>query len=130
MAPNFSQKRFLLDSNGNAILTFYPGSFIQEGQPGYIDGATGLCTVSATAPSSGITAIPVIVEWKNFAYLSVVVNATPRTVLVNETIDVTIRVTGDGYKMVSNPISVVLDLDTTNAMHASEVRGSGWPAPI
>ncbi len=81
-------------------------------------GATGLCKISATAPSGGITAIPVIVEWKNFAYLSVTVNATPRTVLVNETIDVTIRVTGDGYKMVSNPITVVLDMDTTTNMNA------------
>jgi len=122
-------KTIPIDSNGNAILTFYPGSFVQEGQPGYIDGATGLCTVSATAPSSGITAIPVIVEWKNFAYLSVVVNATPRTVLVNETIDVTIRLTGDGYKMVSNPISVVLDLDTNNIMNAAEADAPSPPPP-
>jgi len=111
-------KTIPIDNNGNAILTFYPGSFIQEGQPGYVDGATGLCTVSATAPSSGITALPVIVEWKNFAYLSVTVNATPRTVLVNETIDVTIRITGDGHKMVQNPITVVLDMDTTSNMNA------------
>jgi hypothetical protein len=45
------------DNTGNAILTLYPGSFIKEGQPGYIDGTTGLCTISATAPSSGINAI-------------------------------------------------------------------------
>jgi hypothetical protein len=111
-------KTIPIDPNGNAILTFYPGSFIEEGQPGYVDGATGLCTVSATAPSSGISAIPVLVEWKNFAYLSVVVNVTPRTVIVNETIDVTLRVTGDGYKMVGNPITVVLDMDTTSNMNA------------
>ena len=104
------------DSNGNAILTFYPGSFIKEGQPGYVNGATGSCTISAT--SGTISAVPVLVEWKNFPYLSVVVNVTPRTVLVNGTIDVTIQVKGDGYNMTPGPISVMLDMDTTSNMNA------------
>jgi len=108
------------DGNGNAILTFYPGSFTVDS-----DSSTGFCTISAA--SGGINAVPVLVEWKNFAYLSVTVNATPQTVLVNETIDVTIRVTGDGYKMVSNPISVVLDLDTTNSMNGAEADDPGGP---
>jgi len=106
------------DSNGNAILTFYPGSFIKEGQPGYVNGATGSCTISAT--SGTISAVPVLVEWKNFPYLSVVVNVTPRTVLVNGTIDVTIQVKGDGYNMTPGPLSVVLDMDTTSMMNGAE----------
>ena len=39
-------KTITTDSNGNAILTFYPGSFIKEGQPGFIDGTTGSCSIS------------------------------------------------------------------------------------
>jgi len=46
------------------------------------------------------------------------VNVTPKTVIVNDTVDVTVRITGDGYKMVQNPITVVLDLDTTSSMNA------------
>ncbi len=30
-------KTIPIDNNGNAILAFYPGAFIQEGQPGYLD---------------------------------------------------------------------------------------------
>ena len=75
--------------------------------------------VTATYSDGNTTLLnPVNVEWKNFAYLSVEVNVTPRTVFVNDTIDVTIRITGDGYKMVAFPSSVVLDLDTTSMMNA------------
>jgi hypothetical protein len=66
------------------------------------------------------------VEWKNFAYLSVTVNATPQLVRVNETIDVTIQITGDGYKMVNNPITVILDMDASDSMNgqaAAETNG-------
>ena len=31
------------DTNGNAIITFYPGSFVKEGNVNYIDSATGSC---------------------------------------------------------------------------------------
>jgi hypothetical protein len=106
------------DGNGNAMLMFYPGSFIVDGND-----SSGYCTVFAT--SGGISAVPVLVEWKNFAYLSVAVNATPRRVIVNETIDVTIRVTGDGYKMVSNPITVMLDMDATSNLAASSDGTNG-----
>jgi hypothetical protein len=109
------------DVNGNAILTFYSGSFVKEGDIGYTESATGSCTVTATYTNgtSTLTSNPVIVEWKNFAYLSVVVNATPKTVFLNDTIDVNIKITGDGYKMVRSPITVMLDMDTTSNMNAA-----------
>jgi hypothetical protein len=119
-SPSFESgslvKSSTTDSYGNAIITFYPGSFVTEGEDGYSNSATGSCKISAT--SGSLTSNPVIVEWKNFAYLSVSVDAQPRTVLVNETIDVTIKVTGDGYKMVHNPITVMLDMDTTSNLNA------------
>jgi hypothetical protein len=114
-------KTVTTDNNGIANLTFYPGSFIANS-----DSATGYCTI--TARTDTYASNPVTVEWKNFAYLSVAINATPRTVLVNDTIDITIRITGDGYKMVSNPISVVLDLDTNNIMNGAEADDKGGPS--
>ena len=111
---------------GYAITTLYPGAFVTEGQSGYSDSATGSCEVTASYIASDgtpFTSAPVKVQWKNFAYLSVTVNATPQTVRVNESIDVTIRITGDGYNMVENPITVVLDMDTSSSMNAKDSTG-------
>jgi hypothetical protein len=112
-------KTVTTDNNGIAQVTFYPGSFITNS-----DSTTGYCTITAT--TSTYTSNPVTVEWKNFAYLSVTINATPRTVLVNDIIDITIQITGDGYKMVSNPITVILDIDASDSMNgqaAAETNG-------
>jgi len=110
---------------GNAVITLYPGAFVTGGS-GYSDSATGSCDVKATYIDSDgkyFYSAPVKVEWKNFAYLSVEVNVTPQMVRVNESIDVTIRITGDGYKMVNNPITVVLDMDTSSSMNAKDSTG-------
>jgi len=114
--------------NGYASIKLYPGAFVTGG-PGYSDSATGSCDVTATYIDSDgkhFNSAPVKVEWKNFAYLSVTVNATPQLVRVNETIDVTIQITGDGYKMVNNPITVILDMDASDSMNgqaAAETNG-------
>jgi hypothetical protein len=123
--PSLSKASETTDSSGNAIVTFYPGSFSNKTTDlDYSDSATGSCIV--TAKSGTLTSNPITVEWKNFAYLSVAVNVTPQTVHVNDTVDVTIRITGDGYKMVQNPITVVLDMDTSSSMNgasANETNG-------
>ena len=114
--------------NGYAIIALYPGAFV-TGDPGYSPSATGSCDVTATYIDSDgkhFNSAPIKVEWKNFAYLSVTVNATPQLVRVNETIDVTIQITGDGYKMVNNPITVILDMDASDSMNgqaAAETNG-------
>ena len=123
--PKLSASTATTDDKGNAIVTFYPGSFVTEGQPGYSDTASGSCIISATSGSL-TSPSPVKVEWKNFAYLSVTANATPQTVHQNDTIDVTIRVTADGYKMVQRPLSVVLDMDATSSLHANN-GADGFP---
>ena len=69
---------------------------------------------------------PVQVEWKNFPYLTVIVNASPQTVRMNDTIDVTIKITGDGYKMVKVPITVVLDMDASSSLSATNGE-DGYP---
>lgn len=108
------------NSDGNAIVNFYPGSFtIQQSDPNYSDKATGSCFVSATWKSKPSLNPPIKIEWKNFPYLSVTANATPQTVHVNDTVDVTIQVMGDGYMMHQLPITVMLDLETTSNMKAA-----------
>jgi len=105
------------NSDGNAIVSFYPGSFtIQQNDPNYSDKASGSCKVTATWNS--YSSPPVSLEWKNFPYLSVSANATPQTVLVNDTIDVTIQVKGDGYMMGTRPVSVMLDMDASSSLNS------------
>ena len=115
--------------NGVAMVTFYPGSIITDtSDPGYSASATGSCVVDATyinSTTGNLYSSPVTVQWKNFAYLSVVVNVTPQTVHVNDTVDVTIQITGDGYKMVLNPITVVLDMDSTSNLAATSDGTNG-----
>ena len=105
------------NSDGNAIVSFYPGSFtIQQNDPYFSDKASGSCWVTATWNS--YSAPPVKMEWKNFPYLSIVVNATPQAVQVNDTIDVAIQVRGDGYMMGTRPVTVMLDMDASSSLNS------------
>ena len=105
------------NSDGNAIVFFYPGSFtIQQNDPNYSDKASGSCMVTATWNS--YSPPPVKLEWKNFPYLSISVNATPQNVQVNDTIDVTINVKGDGYLMGTRPVTVMLDMDASSSLNS------------
>ena len=105
------------NSDGNAIVSFYPGSFtIQQNDPNYSDKASGSCKVTATWNS--YSPPPVTMEWKNFPYLSVSVNATPQHVQVNDTVDVSINVKGDGYMMGTRPITVMLDMDASSSLNS------------
>jgi hypothetical protein len=122
-APSFSSSSVVstinatTNSDGNAIVSFYPGSFtIQQNDPNYSDKASGSCMVTATWNS--YSPPPVKMEWKNFPYLSVSVNATPQNVQVNDTVDVTINVKGDGYMMGTRPVTVMLDMDASSSLNS------------
>ena len=105
------------NSDGNAIVYFYPGSFtIQQNDPNYSEKASGSCKVTATW--NMYSPPPVTMEWKNFPYLSVSVNATPQHVQVNDTVDVSIQVKGDGYMMGTRPITVMLDMDASSSLNS------------
>jgi hypothetical protein len=125
-APSFSSTSVVTKINattngdGNAIVYFYPGSFtIQQSDPHYSDKASGSSFVSATWKSNPSINPPIRVEWKNYPYLTVSVNATPQTVKVNDTVNVSINVRGDGYMMQQRPITVILDLESTSNMKAN-----------
>ena len=71
-----------------------------------------------TATWNAYSPPPVTIEWKNFPYLSVSLNATPQHVSVNDTVDVSINVKGDGYMMGTRPITVMLDMDASSSLNS------------
>jgi hypothetical protein len=124
--PSFSSSSVLdnttatTDSDGNAIVLFYPGAFALRTEPGYNKSANASCTINAQWNS---TKRDVIVSWKNYPYLSIEASATPQTIRLNDTFDVNIRVTGDGYAMGGAPVTAILDQDCSASMKNSDSNG-------
>jgi hypothetical protein len=119
-APSFnsglveSTATALTNNDGNSIVTFYPGSFtIDQSDPYYSGSAKGSCDVEAVW---GTTTRTIQVSWMNYPYLSVETSVNPQTVQVGDTIDVTIRLKGDGYMMQPRPVEAVLLTDTSASM--------------
>jgi len=113
-APELVEEAALTDGDGYAIVGFRPGAFSTDrDQPGYDSMATGTCRVAAAWDS---TTIEIPLAWKNYPYLSVETEVVPETVAVNDTIDVTIRLKGDGWALQPDPIDVVLVLDRSGSM--------------
>jgi hypothetical protein len=112
--PSLSVVSAVTDAYGIASAEFLPGAFtIEYGAPDYSPTATGTCEVVAKWNS---TERPVTLTWMNYPYLSVATNVTPETVTVNDTVDVTILLRGDGWAMKPNPIDVVLCIDRADTM--------------
>jgi hypothetical protein len=102
------------DENGHAVVGFRPGAFTTDpGDSGYSEMASGRCTVTATW---GSLTRNIVLTWKNFPYLSVEAGVTPETVQVGETVDVTVRVRGDGWALRPDPIDAVLVMDRSGSM--------------
>ncbi len=109
-SPVLSSTSSVTDENGYAFVTFRPGAFTTNIlDDGYSGAATGTCDVVATW---GSITRNVALTWKNYPYLSVETSVSPETVEVNDTIDVTIRLRGDGWVVQQMlPIDVVLCID-------------------
>jgi hypothetical protein len=105
-------------TNGIATVNVYPGSFKLAGDSGYKATATGNATVTATWNSVSHT-IPIV--WKNYPYLSVVTNISPKSVTVGQTVDVNLKLTGDGWKYNTKAIDVVITTDRSNSMQAPKM---------
>jgi hypothetical protein len=108
------------NKDGNAIVRFYPGSFAaNRTDPGYDSTATGHVIITAiwknTATGKEISQ-QVTATWKNYAYLSIDPSVVPPNLKLNETIDITINVTGNGYKMGGKAVTAILDMDCTGNM--------------
>lgn len=106
--PSLESTSSVTDEDGYAVVRFTPGSFPLSYQNGI-----GTCNVTAVWTSVTRT-LPL--TWMNCPYLSVATSVDPETVGVNETVNVTITLTGDGYKLQPTPIDVVLVMDTSGSM--------------
>jgi hypothetical protein len=116
---NHTAEPYLLNSSaitdvyGQSIVQFIPGNFTTAGNPGFNASATGHCNVVAQWNGTFKT-IPV--SWKNYPYLSVSTAVTPLTVGINQTVDVSIAFSGDGWALQPKPIDVLLVLDNSGSM--------------
>jgi hypothetical protein len=102
------------DEDGLATANFYPGTFTSDtNNAGFSPLAEGTARVRAkwSAVSHDID-----LSYKNFPYLSVYTSVDPSTVETNETVDVTIRVRGDGYALLPRPVDVFMVTDRSGSM--------------
>jgi len=112
------------DTNGSAIVKFHPGKFVeQEDKLNWSATAKGTAIVRATW---GDVSRDIVLTWMNYPYLSVETEVSRETVEVNETVDVTIRLKGDGYKLEPDPIDAVLVIDRSLSMQYDIDRDGGY----
>ena len=103
------------DANGEATVTFHPGAFTKdESVPGYSQGAEGNATVEAQWTT--VVPPPVTLRYVNYPYLTVETEVNPKTIKVNESVDLTVRLKGDGYALKPKPIYVMLVTDRSGSM--------------
>ncbi len=120
--PSLVSASALTNGDGYADVEFRPGTFTTDrNDANYSATATGTCKVIATWGEVSRT-IPV--TWKNYPYLSVETSVSPETVAVNDTIDATIRLRGDGWALQPEPIDVVLVIDRSGSMSGTDINPS------
>lgn len=112
----------ITDGNGQAILDFIPGSFPIWPEVGYSDKATGTTTLSATWKNPNGTAVvrTIDLQYKNYPFLSVYTEVSPKTVQIGNLVNVSVRLKGDGWALQPKPIDVVLCTDRSGTMLINE----------
>jgi hypothetical protein len=112
--PELTSTSAVTDSDGFAIVQFKPGAFSRNATDiDYTQTATGHVTVTATW---GTVKRTVQLTWKNYPYLSADTAVSPITIALNGTVDLTIKLKGDGWALQPNPIDVDLVLDRSGSM--------------
>ncbi len=107
------------NDDGLAIVRFSPSGFtLDPDHPGYSKNATGTAVIAAVWEGEEKT---VSVSWKNYPFLSISTMVEPETVAVNETINVTVTIIGDGWALQPDPVDVVLVIDTSGSMAGTDV---------
>ena len=121
--PALAETSAETDGDGYASVRFYPGAFTTDrNTPGWSGSARGGCDVVATWNGTTRT-IPL--TWEYYPYLSVMAEAVNETVNVTDTIDVTVRLRGDGWALQPDPIDVVLVIDQSASMKYDIARNQG-----
>ena len=102
------------DDNGLATAIFTPGTFESDPKkPGFSPLAEG--TVRVLAKWSAVSRT-IDLSYKSYPYLSVYTSVDPSTVETNQTVDVSIRVRGDGYALQPRPVDVFMVTDRSTSM--------------
>lgn len=113
-APYLDATSAISNSDGYATVHFIPGTFsTNQEDPMYSQTASGSSIISAVW--NNVTS-EVTILWKNYPYLSVSTTVSPSTVAVNDTVDITILLKGDGFALQPNPIDVMLVMDESSSM--------------
>ena len=121
-APYLGKTSATTNTDGYAIVEFHPGAFVGLDKEGWSATAKGTAIARATW---GDVSRDITLTWMNYPYLSVETEVSPDTVAVNETVDVKIRLKGDGYKLEPDPIDVVLVMDRSGSMKYDIDRNQG-----
>jgi hypothetical protein len=104
--------------DGYAEVTFRPGTFSKDrADPLYSYTAEGSALVQATWRDITHN---IELSYKNYPFLSVDAFAEPKTLEVNDTVNVSIRLKGDGWALQQAPIDVVLLTDRSGSMLFNE----------
>jgi hypothetical protein len=122
--PNLNSVSAVTNNDGLAIVQFTPGAFSQDIHSlHYSPTATGTCMVSASW--NGISK-EVPATWKNYPYLSATTSVSCydpvkgvvscQKAHVNNTVDVSLVLRGDGWALQKMPIDVVLANDRSGSM--------------
>jgi len=102
------------DEDGDAVVTFHPGKFTTDiNDPKYNATATGNAVVEAQWSS---IKRQVTLRYLNSRYLTITSEVDPSTVRVNGTVEVTVKVIGDGWALQPKPIDVILINDRSGSM--------------
>jgi hypothetical protein len=102
------------DGNGLATAVFTPGAFESNpSKPGFSPLAEATVKVQAKWSSVSRT---IDLSYKSYPYLSVYTMVDPNTVETNQTVDVSIRVRGDGYALQPRPVDVYMVTDRSYSM--------------
>lgn len=108
------------NANGTATVNFTPGGLLNN-----VDGENKItpafenCTVEATwtnVKGDIQKKRTILLTWMNYPYLRVETEVNPETVEVGDSVDVTIRLIGDGYALHPDPIDVMLCVDRSGSM--------------
>jgi hypothetical protein len=104
--PSLSSSSGITDADGQTTgVQFIPGSFTTAGNPDFNASATGHCNIIATWNGTTKT---VPVTWKNYPYVSVSTSVDPIIIGINQTVNVTIALKGDGWALGPKPADVVI----------------------
>ncbi len=112
------------DNDGFATIDFHPGAFTRDtSDPGYSIIASGNATIQATWNDKRENTT---VSFRNYPYLSVTASVEPQSVAVNGSVNVTVRLIGDGWALQSRPVDVVLCTDRSGSMLQNTTTVSGY----